>query len=122
VQRSHKFYVFDLVPEKSIVQLALKGGLQTFVIGWKNPSPAESHFGLDTYVAAREAVGVMRDITGSRRQHLGLVLRRYRHVGLPREPCGAWRSQGSQHDRGGLHARMAVTQNSPREISPAGDA
>ncbi len=62
----NKFYVFDLVPEKSIVQFALRGGLQTFAISWKNPTPAESHFGLDTYVAAmEEAVDVMRDITGS---------------------------------------------------------
>jgi polyhydroxyalkanoate synthase len=62
----NKFYVFDLVPEKSIVQLALKGGLQTFAISWKNPTPIESHFGLDTYVEAMEtAVDVMRDITGS---------------------------------------------------------
>ena len=62
----NKFYVFDLVPEKSIVQFALNGGLQTFAISWKNPTPAESHFGLDTYVEAlEEAVDVMRDITGS---------------------------------------------------------
>jgi polyhydroxyalkanoate synthase subunit PhaC len=62
----NKFYVFDLVPEKSIVQLALKGGLQTFAISWKNPTAAESNFGLDTYVGAlEEAVDIMRDITGS---------------------------------------------------------
>jgi polyhydroxyalkanoate synthase len=62
----NKFYVFDLVPEKSIVQFALKGGLQTFAISWKNPTPDESDFGLDTYVGAlEEAVDVMRDITGS---------------------------------------------------------
>jgi polyhydroxyalkanoate synthase len=62
----NKFYVFDLVPEKSIVRFALQGGLQTFAISWKNPTPAESHFGLDTYVGAmEEAVDVMRDITGS---------------------------------------------------------
>ena len=62
----NKFYVFDLVPEKSIVQFALKGGLQTFAISWKNPTQAESHFGLDTYVEAlEEAVDVMCNITGS---------------------------------------------------------
>jgi len=62
----NKFYVFDLTPEKSIVRLALKGGLQTFAISWKNPTRAESRFGLDTYVEALEdAVDVMRDITGS---------------------------------------------------------
>ncbi len=62
----NKFYVFDLVPEKSIVQLALNGDLQTFAISWKNPTSAEGHFGLDTYVEALEnAVDVMREITGS---------------------------------------------------------
>jgi polyhydroxyalkanoate synthase len=62
----NKFYVFDLVPEKSIVQFALKGGLQTFAISWKNPTAKESHFGLDTYVRAlEEAVDVIRDITGN---------------------------------------------------------
>jgi polyhydroxyalkanoate synthase subunit PhaC len=62
----NKFYVFDLVPEKSIVALALKGDLQTFAISWKNPTASESRFGLDTYVGAMEnAVDVMREITGS---------------------------------------------------------
>jgi poly[(R)-3-hydroxyalkanoate] polymerase subunit PhaC len=62
----NKFYVFDLVPEKSIVRLALNGGLQTFAISWKNPTAADGDFGLDTYVGAlEEAVDVMRDITGS---------------------------------------------------------
>src|SRR4029077_6647047 len=62
----NKFYVFDLAPEKSIVQMALKGGLQTFAISWKNPTSAQGHFGLDTYVTALDkAVDVMRDITGS---------------------------------------------------------
>jgi polyhydroxyalkanoate synthase len=62
----NKYYVFDLVPEKSVIQFALKGDLPTFAISWKNPIPAESHFGLDTYVGAlEEAVDVMREITGS---------------------------------------------------------
>ena len=62
----NKFYVFDLVPEKSIVQFAIKGGLTTFAISWKNPTADQAHFGLDTYVGAlEEAVDVMRDITGS---------------------------------------------------------
>src|SRR5215468_2229170 len=62
----NKFYVFDLVPEKSIIQYCLKGNLQTFAISWKNPTRAERHFGIDTYVGAlEEAVDAMRDITGS---------------------------------------------------------
>jgi polyhydroxyalkanoate synthase len=62
----NKFYVFDLVPEKSIVQFALNGGLQTFAISWKNPTAAQGHFGLDTYVEALEnAADVTLRITGS---------------------------------------------------------
>jgi polyhydroxyalkanoate synthase len=62
----NKFYVFDLVPEKSIVRMAVDGGLQTFAISWKNPTAADGDFGLDTYVGAlEEAVDIMRDITGS---------------------------------------------------------
>lgn len=61
----NKFYVFDL-PGKSIIEFALKGGLQTFAISWKNPTAEEGHFGLATYVAALdEAVDAVRDITGA---------------------------------------------------------
>src|SRR5204863_3674387 len=62
----NKFYVFDLVPEKSIIRYCLERNLQAFAISWKNPTPAERRFGIDTYVEALEdAVEVMRDITGS---------------------------------------------------------
>jgi polyhydroxyalkanoate synthase len=62
----NKFYVFDLVPEKSIIRYCLDAGLQTFAISCKNPTAAECDFGLDTYVAALDqAVDAMRAITGS---------------------------------------------------------
>src|SRR6201987_4847424 len=61
----NKFYVFDLAPEKSIVRFCLDGGLQTFIISWKNPTAGERGFGLETYVGAlEEAVDAMREITG----------------------------------------------------------
>jgi polyhydroxyalkanoate synthase len=62
----NKFYVFDLAPDKSLVQLALQVGLQTFAVSWKNPRPAEGHLGLDDYVGAlEEAADVIREITGA---------------------------------------------------------
>jgi polyhydroxyalkanoate synthase len=62
----NKFYVFDLAPEKSIIRYCLEGNLQAFAISWKNPTPAERRFGIDTYVAAlEEAVDATREITGS---------------------------------------------------------
>jgi len=33
----NKFYIFDLASDKSFVQYALKNGLQTFIISWRNP-------------------------------------------------------------------------------------
>jgi polyhydroxyalkanoate synthase len=62
----NKFYVFDLSPKKSLAQYLLSNGVQTFIISWRNPTPAQRHWGLDTYVAAiEEAIDVISDITGS---------------------------------------------------------
>ncbi len=62
----NKYYVFDLSPDKSIVKMALEGGLQTFAVSWKNPTAADRDFGLDTYVEALEqAVDAVREITGA---------------------------------------------------------
>ena len=33
----NKYYIFDLSNDKSFVQYALKNGLQTFMISWRNP-------------------------------------------------------------------------------------
>ena len=103
----NKFYVFDLAPEKSIIQLALNGGLQTFAISWKNPTPAESHFGLDTYVGAlEEAVDVMRDITGSADVNIwGSCSGGITMSAFLANLAARGEAQGSQRHRGGLRAR-----------------
>jgi poly[(R)-3-hydroxyalkanoate] polymerase subunit PhaC len=62
----NKFYVFDLSPQKSLVQYALNNGLQVFAISWRNPSPAQRNWGLETYIGAiRESIDAVRVITGS---------------------------------------------------------
>jgi polyhydroxyalkanoate synthase len=62
----NKFYVFDLSPGKSIVEYLLKHGAQIFVVSWRNPTPGEREWGMDTYVTAlQEAIDATRDITGS---------------------------------------------------------
>jgi len=63
----NKFYIFDLSPANSFVQFALKNGLQTFIISWRNPDVRHREWGLSSYVeAAEEAMNVCRAITGSR--------------------------------------------------------
>lgn len=62
----NKFYIFDLSSEKSFVQYALKNGLQTFVVSWRNPDQRHRDWGLSSYVEALEAaIDACRDITGS---------------------------------------------------------
>ncbi|MBU1859617.1 MAG: alpha/beta fold hydrolase, partial [Gammaproteobacteria bacterium] len=63
----NKFYIFDLSSEKSFVQYALKNGLQTFVVSWRNPDPKHREWGLSSYVEALEvAIDACREITGSK--------------------------------------------------------
>ena len=63
----NKYYIFDLSPDKSFVQYALKNGLQVFVVSWRNPTKAHREWGLSSYVqAVEEAIDVCRAITASK--------------------------------------------------------
>ncbi|NQD94181.1 class II poly(R)-hydroxyalkanoic acid synthase [Pseudomonas sp. CrR25] len=63
----NKFYIFDLSTEKSFAQYALKNGLQTFMVSWRNPDARHREWGLSSYVQAlEEAMDVCRAITGSK--------------------------------------------------------
>lgn len=67
----NKYYVFDLSPEKSMVDFLIKGGIGTFVVSWRNPTPAQRDWGIDTYVSALiEALDVVKEITGSPKVNL----------------------------------------------------
>ena len=59
----NKFYIFDLSPTNSFVQYALKNGLQTFMISWRNPDARHREWGLSSYVAAVEEA--MKDAADS---------------------------------------------------------
>jgi polyhydroxyalkanoate synthase subunit PhaC len=61
----NKFYIFDLAPGKSIVEYLVNAGMQVFIVSWRNPTPAQRDWDMDTYVAALlGAIGAVRDITG----------------------------------------------------------
>lgn len=62
----NKYYAFDLSPGKSLVEYLVSGGFQVFMVSWRNPTAAQRHWDMDTYVAALlEAISAIRDITGS---------------------------------------------------------
>jgi polyhydroxyalkanoate synthase len=63
----NKYYVFDLARDKSLVRWSLDGGVQTFVVSWRNPDRRHADCGLDAYTEALEqAIDAMREITASR--------------------------------------------------------
>ena len=89
-------------PEKSIIQFA-RGRPADLRHQLEEPTPAESHFGLDTYVAAlEEAVDAMRDITGSADVNIwgscsgGITMSAFlatsRRAAKPRFTAPPWRS------------------------------
>jgi polyhydroxyalkanoate synthase len=62
----NKFYFFDLAPGRSIVEHLTRSQFQVFTISWRNPTPAQRDWDMETYVAAiREAIEAIQDITGS---------------------------------------------------------
>ena len=73
----NKYYLTDLSPGRSLVEYAVKHGVQAFHISWVNPDVSHRDFDLDTYVAAIvEALDTVRAITGSEQAHTRRRVRR----------------------------------------------
>ncbi len=62
----NKFYILDLAPGRSLVEYLVQQGIQTFVLSWRNPTPAERDWGLETYLRSMlEATEAIREIAAS---------------------------------------------------------
>ncbi|GAC1604683.1 MAG: class II poly(R)-hydroxyalkanoic acid synthase [Acidimicrobiales bacterium] len=62
----NKFYITDIGPGRSLIEHAVGAGVPYFAVSWRNPSPAQRDWDLDTYVSAcKEALEVACEITGS---------------------------------------------------------
>lgn len=48
----NKFYIWDLAPQRSIVEFLLSQGHQVFIVSWRNPTANEAHWDLESYVQA----------------------------------------------------------------------
>lgn len=61
----NKFYIMDLQPENSLVRFIVEQGVTVFLVSWKNPGVAESHFGWDDYLekGPLAALDVVRAVT-----------------------------------------------------------
>jgi polyhydroxyalkanoate synthase len=62
----NKYYIMDLAPKRSLTEYAVARGIQFFTISWRNPGPEFRDRGLADYITAiKEAIAVVRSITGS---------------------------------------------------------
>jgi polyhydroxyalkanoate synthase subunit PhaC len=62
----NKYYITDLAPGRSLVEATVEAGIPYFTISWRNPTPEQRDWNLETYVAAaKEAIKVAADISGS---------------------------------------------------------
>jgi polyhydroxyalkanoate synthase subunit PhaC len=61
-----RFYFLDLRPGRSFAEYATSRGLQTFMLSWRNPTPEQGSWDLDTYAqTVLAAIDTAREITGS---------------------------------------------------------
>jgi polyhydroxyalkanoate synthase len=62
----NKYYVFDLSPEKSMIDFLVKGGIDCYAISWRNPKASARDWNMDTYVGAIvESIAAVRQIAAS---------------------------------------------------------
>ena len=62
----NKFYVMDLAPGRSFIEHAVAHGQRFFAMSWRNPSPEQRDWDMDTYVrACLDAIGVACEVSGA---------------------------------------------------------
>ncbi|HEY0695152.1 MAG TPA: alpha/beta fold hydrolase [Kribbella sp.] len=61
-----RYYFLDLRPGRSFVEFAVANQMQTFLLSWRNPGPAQGNWDLEDYAATvLSAIDHVRAITGS---------------------------------------------------------
>src|SRR5207244_13436420 len=48
----NKYYFLDLAPGRSLIEYAVRRGIQCFAISWRNPTPAQRDWTLASYADA----------------------------------------------------------------------
>ena len=61
----NRFYLGDLTPDRSLFQELLAAGITVFAVSWRNPTPSDREWNLETYAeSVIQAIEVMKEISG----------------------------------------------------------
>jgi polyhydroxyalkanoate synthase len=61
-----RYYFLDLRPGRSFVEYAVSRGLNTFMLSWRNPTPKQAHWDMETYASRiLSAIDAVREVSGS---------------------------------------------------------
>jgi len=67
----NKFYVWDLSPERSLVEFLVQQGYSVYIVSWRNPGPKDADCGLEDYVKSLDhASEIVTKVAGSTKIHV----------------------------------------------------
>ena len=67
----NKFYVWDLAPERSLVEFLVQQGFTVYIVSWRNPGPQDADYGLDDYVRSLDhASEIVTKVSGTPKIHI----------------------------------------------------
>lgn len=55
----NKFYIWDLAPNRSVIEYLLNKGHQIFIVSWRNPGADHADWGMDDYVEALDSASAV---------------------------------------------------------------
>ncbi|QEP30601.1 PHA/PHB synthase family protein [Pukyongiella litopenaei] len=55
----NKFYIWDLAPNRSVIEYLLNKGHQIFIVSWRNPGADHADWGMDAYVDALDSASAV---------------------------------------------------------------
>ena len=67
----NKFYVWDLSPERSLIEFLVQQGYSVYIVSWRNPGPKDTDYGLEDYVKSLDhASEIVTKVSGSPKIHV----------------------------------------------------